>query len=625
MLVINQGLAIQFLGHQKAPARRATMSRATTLLYIVPLQDTIQLNEALTHHEAHSHPPSGRRHRTLRLSQTPASHGRLRSHRRSRSQFRPRASRHQQTRTRNPRRNAPGRRRPKSPPPHPPHLARPGNHANRPRRRSRSHRRSGCRRRRLSSQAFQRPRASSAHPRGTPPQRHFRAARNIHHRRSRNRQRRAPHRAIRRRHRADRRRIRYSGLASPRSRKSAHPRRNRRTSPGPPRRPARSQHRQSHQQSPQKIGPARQRRRKNSQRPRIRLHLHRRIQRGPRIMRGIFAKIFLWFWFAMAALGVAMVSFTLLSGSQPIGQRWISRAIDLYVRSAVDFYHQGGAPLLNKYLDDIAKSNGIRAALLDPQGRDLAAQGLPPGTETVIRRAISTGRTQIQTTLTWSGASPVATPEGTYIFVAQVHAFRGLLRAPDLGMALLRLAISLLAAGLLCALLARHIAKPIRALQSAASRIAEGDLSVRATPAIAPRNDELADLASDFDRMADRIQSLLQKQQELLGDISHELRSPLARLSISLELARRGDQDALEHMQSDLTRLDELIGEILTLTRLQSHDTQRTATPVNLRTILEGVAADARREGSAESKSINFSQAEDCWLAGDPNLLRSCF
>ena len=342
-------------------------------------------------------------------------------------------------------------------------------------------------------------------------------------------------------------------------------------------------------------------------------------------MRGIFAKIFLWFWFAMAALGVAMVSFTLLSGSQPIGQRWISRAIDLYGRSAVDFYHQGGAPLLNKYLDDIAKSNGIRAALLDPQGRDLAAQGLPPGTETVIRRAISTGRTQIQTTLTWSGASPVATPEGTYIFVAQVHAFRGLLRAPDLGMALLRLAISLLAAGLLCALLARHIAKPIRALQSAASRIAEGDLSVRATPAIAPRNDELADLASDFDRMADRIQSLLQKQQELLGDISHELRSPLARLSVSLELARRGDQDALEHMQSDLTRLDELIGEILTLTRLQSHDTQRTATPVNLRTILEGVAADARREGSAESKSINFSQAEDCWLAGDPNLLRSCF
>ena len=342
-------------------------------------------------------------------------------------------------------------------------------------------------------------------------------------------------------------------------------------------------------------------------------------------MRGIFAKIFFWFWFAMAMLGVAMVSFTLLSGSQPIGQRWMSRAIDLYARSAVDFYQHGGTPLLNRYLDDIAKSNGIHATLLDSQGRDIAARGLPPGAENLVRRAVSTGHTQIQTALTWSGASPIPAPEGNYVFVAQVHAFRGLLHAPDLGMALVRLAISLLAAGLLCALLARHIATPIRALQSAATRIAAGDLSVRATPAIGPRKDELADLARDFDRMADRIQSLLQKQQELLGDISHELRSPLARMSVSLELARRGDTEALEHMQSDLTRLDEFIGEILTLTRLQAQDQQQPLATVNLRTILEGVAEDARLEVRSGSKSVRFSQADDCWLAGDPNLLRSCF
>jgi two-component system OmpR family sensor kinase len=69
---------------------------------------------------------------------------------------------------------------------------------------------------------------------------------------------------------------------------------------------------------------------------------------------------------------------------------------------------------------------------------------------------------------------------------------------------------------------------PIRALQTAAGRTAEVDLSVRAIPAITPRNDEAADLARDFDRMAERIQGLLKKQQELLGDISHELRSPFA-------------------------------------------------------------------------------------------------
>lgn len=341
-------------------------------------------------------------------------------------------------------------------------------------------------------------------------------------------------------------------------------------------------------------------------------------------MRGIFSKIFLWFWFAMAMLSVAMVLFTAFTGYQPIGRRWMSHTLDLYARSAVDFYTHGGAPQLNQYLDDIEDSSGITAALLDPHGHDVSGRSLPPRTLELAEKATATGQSQFRTYLRWSGAIIVPSAQGNYIFVAQVRALRGLLLQPDLSMALLRLAVALLAAALLCFLLARHIAHPIRQLQSAASRIAEGDFSVRATPALAQRNDEITDLARDFDAMADRIQSLLQKQQELLGDISHELRSPLTRLTVSLELARRGDATAFDRIDSDLRRLGGLIDQILTLTRLQAQVDRSTLIPVSLRTILEGVVEDARLEGQNENKSVLLDVPADCRIKCDPNLLRSC-
>jgi two-component system, OmpR family, sensor histidine kinase CpxA len=143
-------------------------------------------------------------------------------------------------------------------------------------------------------------------------------------------------------------------------------------------------------------------------------------------------------------------------------------------------------------------------------------------------------------------------------------------------------------------------------------------------PAIGARRDELGDLARDFDKMTDRIQALLRRQQELLGDISHELRSPLTRLNVSLELVRRGEVDAAARMQRDLNRLNALIGQVLTLTRLQTREDHRSETPLNLRMILESVAEDARFEGREEGKSVTISRADDCWIAGDPALLRSC-
>ena len=342
------------------------------------------------------------------------------------------------------------------------------------------------------------------------------------------------------------------------------------------------------------------------------------------MIRGIYAKIFLWFSFATLATSGAVFLITVASHSPSLGPSWMIGVLDQYARSAVDIYAQGGKSRLAEYLQKIEDVSFLQSTLLDSQNRDILGRGVPPGAEHVLAEARATGETQFRIRILWTGASVVDGPDGRYILVAKVLIPYGGLLQGALATAVLGWLLPALAGALLCLLLGRHITAPIRTLQSVAGRIADGDLLVRASPAIGSRRDELGDLARDFDRMADRIQSLLRKQQELLGDISHELRSPLTRLNVSLELVCRGKTDAVERMRTDLHRLDTLIGQILTLTRLQTGGDRETKTPVNLRLIVESVAEDARFEVEEDGKSVVVSRADDCWLKGDPALLRSC-
>jgi two-component system, OmpR family, sensor histidine kinase CpxA len=342
------------------------------------------------------------------------------------------------------------------------------------------------------------------------------------------------------------------------------------------------------------------------------------------MIRGIYAKIFLWFLLATSVTSGAVFLITVITHVQSLGPSWMIGVLDQYARSAVNIYEHGGKERLAEYLREIQSASFLQSTLLDPEGHDIVGRGVPPGAEKVLAEARASGETRFHIGLLWTGASVDERPNGKYILVAKVLVPYGFLLGGAVEMTVLTWLLPALVGALLCLLLARHIATPIRTLQSVAGRIADGDFSVRASPAIGSRKDELADLARDFDRMTDRIQALLRKQLELLGDISHELRSPLTRLNVSLELVRRGKTDAVERMLADLRRLDTLIGQILTLTRLQTRGDRKTETPVNLRSIVEGVAEEARFEGNENGKSVVISRADDCWLRGDPALLRSC-
>ena len=340
--------------------------------------------------------------------------------------------------------------------------------------------------------------------------------------------------------------------------------------------------------------------------------------------RTLYAKIFGWFWLTLIVGALLVLGITAFTGTQPLGHRWVRLTQNMYAHGAVDFYEAGGAPALRQYLTTLRESSGIQASLLDEHQQDVLGGTPPPNVGRVLGQCLRTGESTFHLGRIWTTATPVSHGAHRFIFVGEVRPLRGFLDGTFAGPALSHLMLALLIAGAFCLVLTRHIVSPVRALQTAALRLAAGDLNSRVFPAIAPREDELADTAKAFDQMADRIQHLIQKRQELLADISHELRSPLTRISVSLELMRRGETDVLEQMQVDLDRMNAMIGQILLLTRLDLQPSQADSERVELKAILQSIAHDAEFEVKGEDKTVFLRMEGSCSVRGDTNLLRSC-
>jgi len=164
-------------------------------------------------------------------------------------------------------------------------------------------------------------------------------------------------------------------------------------------------------------------------------------------------------------------------------------------------------------------------------------------------------------------------------------------------------------------------------LSAAAANIAEGRLDTRVDPTLKNRRDEIADLASNFDRMAQRIEALITGQRRLLGDVSHELRSPLSRLIVALSMVKQGPvEEAAENLERiglEARRLDALIGQLLTLTRIDSGVDGGSPAPFDLTNLVQEVANDGDFEARARNRSVAILQADACTVNGFEELLRS--
>jgi signal transduction histidine kinase len=176
---------------------------------------------------------------------------------------------------------------------------------------------------------------------------------------------------------------------------------------------------------------------------------------------------------------------------------------------------------------------------------------------------------------------------------------------------------------LFAALLAWYFSRPIRALRSAFEAAAAGDLAPRFT-GTGGRGDELADLGREFDRMSAQLRALMDGQRRLLHDVSHELRSPLARLQAAIGLAHQQPDKigaSLDRIDRESVRMDRLVGELLTLSRLEASPTVPRSETIDLGEMVEQIVDDARFEAGPGGADIVVDSTAGTTVQGAPDLL----
>jgi two-component system sensor histidine kinase CpxA len=341
----------------------------------------------------------------------------------------------------------------------------------------------------------------------------------------------------------------------------------------------------------------------------------------------LFLKIFIWF-------GVVMV--TVIAGSfvvgelmrpersEPQARRPLNTVVSEYAKGAAEEFERGGQGALVAYLDRIQRESNMRAFLFNRQIQELSGRRTPAGAPELAKRMFETKTAEGGS----DGPPPflartALTPDGElYVLVAEMP------RRSSLGPfhPIMHMLAIMFVGGLFCYGLARYLTSPVAKLRVATRELAQGNLSARVVPHLGKRRDELASLAADFDVMAEKIESLVESQRRLLGDISHELRSPLARLNVALELARQRSgveaTTALERIQLEAETLNEMIGQLLALTRLESGAEQIRKCEFDLATLVQDIAADADFEARSRQRSVNLEKVESCIIHGNEQLLR---
>jgi two-component system sensor histidine kinase CpxA len=338
-------------------------------------------------------------------------------------------------------------------------------------------------------------------------------------------------------------------------------------------------------------------------------------------MRNLFVRIFVSFWTAMALVLTLTVVITLWLTGQRM-QHLQNRQDELARQASLVLANQG-APGLREWLrqEIPLQDPSDRLFILDQHGADLLGRELPNFLQSrngnrPPPRQTPFGDLRLLTQLVSPG-------QDTYA-LSLLHRWNsfGVFGSPATPFVVL--VATLLTSTCVCYLLARYLSDPVRHLRAATRSIADGDLRVRVSSLIGRRRDELAMLAFDFDAMAERLRNLIESQRQLLRDVSHELRSPLARLEIALGLARRPNanlEQEFDRIEQETQRLDELIGEILSLSRLEDPSRELEMEQVNLEELLDTLAENARVEAEPRFVRVVLSIQSALGIPGDRELL----
>lgn len=351
-------------------------------------------------------------------------------------------------------------------------------------------------------------------------------------------------------------------------------------------------------------------------------------------MRSLYLRIFLSFWLAMGLIIAASVgmSITLVLNRTAALQRI---DVNVLAQNAEKRLAAEGLHGLERWTGEVRRENpGIDVFVVDALGHSIfTGKHMPSFLVDRIHDMMMKGFMNGPAKTRLPGGDPLrSSPQITAPNGAVYTIFFPPVRDPSLAvlgtppLQLLLLSIALVVSGVICWWLARSVTKPVQRLQASARALAAGNLDARVGDEFASRRDELSVLAHDFDQMAERLRELIASKETLLRDISHELRTPLARLRLALGLARReGANLNREHdrIEREAERLDELIGEILQLARLNATQPVLHVEDFDYANLVSDVVEDARLEATALNKQVSWQYTAPLNIRADEELLRS--
>ena len=359
-----------------------------------------------------------------------------------------------------------------------------------------------------------------------------------------------------------------------------------------------------------------------------------------KIFSSIFFKIFFWFWLAIILSGITFYVLTTITQSTTLSQqmdrlsvhrrRLSGQSMVFFGEAAIRVYENHGPNALKKFAKNLEGKTGIHTFLF-PGGFDaIEGQGTTFQAKIIADRARRSGKPEFGVYKDiYLVAQPMLNQLGRrYIVVGEIpgappESTKPFYRLPkDFG---IRSLITFIIGGIICSWLAWHLTSPIRKLRNATHQFAEGKLSTRVRPELGDRGDEIGSLAREFDQMAERIEALMTAQKRLIRDVSHELRSPLARLNVALELVRQKTNPeadtSLDRIKQEAERLNEMIGELLSLNALESTDDTTSREIVDLDLLVQEIVEDADFEAHSRNCRVKIVSMEPVKVIGMPEML----
>src|SRR3984893_9091507 len=338
-------------------------------------------------------------------------------------------------------------------------------------------------------------------------------------------------------------------------------------------------------------------------------------------MHSLFSRIFLLFLLAMTLIVGSSIAttFTIASRDREAELPELQRRPSVAIQAS-EILARGGVGALKSWLQGNRNALGDRELFVVGQnGQDILGRALP---ESAARRLALVGRDPLPGNFRPSRPAPQTIAADGAIYTVLLTARRpsifGALSLPAISLTIL--GIALVVSALTSWWLAEHLTAPIRRIQAGARALASDNLSVRVSAGLEDRKDELAVLARDFDAMADQLRANRSATTQLLRDISHELRSPLARMRVALGLARQPPADCsrqLDRLERELERLDAMISQVLKLARLHGTDAMLAREPFELDEVIEEVVRDANFEGAVKNCRVNLLGASNEAVLGN--------